>query len=67
MRCYKHNSGATVCVDANGKKIITKHDMEFRSFVELRAFEKEMISKGVDPKKQALEDVKKLYREYRQK
>lgn len=67
MRCFKHNSGAMVCVDNNGKKTITKYDYEFNSFVELKAFEKQMNSKGVDLKKQALEDTKKMYREYRQK
>lgn len=47
-----------VCVDDIGKKTITKYDQEFRSLLELKAFEKQMASQGVDLKREVPEDVK---------
>lgn len=67
MYSFKHNSGAYVYVNENGKKKIIKYDIEFESFLEIKLFERNMQELGIDLKEQVSNDIIELYREYRQK
>ena len=67
QRHFKHNSGAYVVVDYQGKKTFHKHGSVFKSFVEIKAFEQEMKRNGIDLNTKADKDSLRIYREYRQK
>lgn len=67
MYSFKHNSGAYVYVDENGKKTIIKYDIEFESFLEVKKFERNMQELGIDLKDQVPKDIIDRYREYKQK
>ncbi len=67
MREYKHNTGAIVSVDDQGKKTIFKYGLKFKSFKEIKIFEKECAAVGYDLKRMKPDDVVNTYREYRQK
>lgn len=65
MRSYKHYSGATVEVDAQGKKTIWKYGLKFKTFTEIKAFERECAAKNVKLNNNDFEVYKKIYEEYR--
>lgn len=67
MREYKHNTGALVIVDDLGSKTIWKHGLKFKSFKEIRMFEKECADVGFDLKKLEQKEIINIYKEYRQK
>ncbi|WP_423064707.1 hypothetical protein [Erysipelothrix rhusiopathiae] len=66
-RHFKHNSGAYVVVDDQGKKTLHKHGRVFKSFAEIKSFEEKMKRNGIDLNTKADKDSLRIYREYRQK
>ena len=65
MRQYKHNCGATIFEYSDGSKDIIKYGKKFRSFKELKLFEKNLDPKVKDANQYNY--IRDVYRDYRYK